>query len=193
MSGEPTPVRLYGALVALYPSRFRAEYGADMVQLVRDQCNDEPTWRVCGRAVLDLTIAIPTQHMEAHMNRNPDHLVPLLYTAVAAAGVLLAIIGGTNTSMLIIGLCITLVAGAMSAVAWRRSGPIRASETTGGWWKFVVAGPCIVAAVIVAAELGVEAWFVGVACVFAAFVLTGIGLVLGLARLAHRHSPTLDT
>lgn len=193
MSGERTAVRVYGALLGLYPSRFRAEYGADMVQLVRDQCSDEPSWRVCGRAVVDLAITIPTQHLEAHVNRNPDQLVPLFCTAVAGSGALLAIVGGTNAAMLIIGLCIALVAGAMAAVAWRRSGPLREMAATAGWWKFLVAGPCIIVAVIVAAGLGVDAWFAGMACVFAAFVLTGIGLVLGLARLTHRHSPSPTT
>jgi len=55
------------------------------------------------------------------------------------------------------------------------------------------AGPCIVAGVIVAAGLGVEAWFLGVALVLVAFVLTGTGLLLGLVRLANRRSPTLPT
>ncbi len=163
-----------------------------MVQLVRDQCSDEPPWRVCGRAALDLAITIPTQHMEAHMSRNPDHLVPLVYTAVAGGGVLLAVVGGSNTSMLIVGLCIAVAAGAMAAVAWRRSGPVRASVATEGWWKFLLAGPCIIISVIVAAEQGVEAWTVGLACVFSAFVLTGAGLVLGLTRLVNRRTPSVN-
>jgi hypothetical protein len=57
----------------------------------------------------------------------------------------------------------------------------------------VIAGPCIVAAVIIAAGLGVDAWFVGVVAVFLAFVLTGVGLLLGIARLVSRRSPTLPT
>jgi len=112
---------------------------------------------------------------------------------VAGAGLLLAIVGGTNAAMLIIGLSIFVAAGVMAAVAWRRSGPLRGTVATGGWWKFLVAGPCIVVSVIVAAGLGVDAWFVGIACVFAAFVLTGIGLVLGLVRLTHRHPTSPNT
>ena len=186
-------VRVYGTLVGLYPRRFRDDYGADMVQLVRDQCVDEPAWRVCARAAIDLAITIPTQHLEAHMNRPPSHVVPLLYTAVAIGGVLLAIVGGTNVAMLIVGACIAVAAGMMTAIAWRRAGPLRATSPNGGWWKFVVAGPCIVVAVIIAAGLGVEAWFVGMVSVFVAFVLTGIGLALGLARLVNRRPPTLPT
>ena len=81
----------------------------------------------------------------------------------------------------------------MAAIAWRRSGPLRGTSTNGGWWKFVIAGPCIVAVVILAAGLGVDAWFVGVVAVFLAFVLTGVGLLLGIARLVSRRSPTLPT
>jgi hypothetical protein len=186
-------VRAYGTLVHLYPRPFRDQYGADMVQLVRDQSADEPSWRVCGRAVIDLLITIPTQQLEAHMNRTPNHLVPLLYTAVAAAGALVAIVGGTNVTALIVGACIAVVAGTMAAIAWRRASPLRETIPNGGWWKLVVAGPCIIVAVIVAAGLGVEAWFVGMALVFVAFVLTGTGLLLGLVRLANRRSPTLPT
>ncbi len=33
--------RVYRSLLVLYPKEFRREYGADMVQLFRDQCRDE--------------------------------------------------------------------------------------------------------------------------------------------------------
>ena len=72
MNGERVAVRLYGVLVRLYPRRFRDEYGADMVQLIRDQCADEPTWRVCARAATDLAITIPAQHMETHRRNHLD-------------------------------------------------------------------------------------------------------------------------
>ena len=182
MTGDRGPVRVYRALLGLYPRSFRDEYGAEMVQLLRDQCADEPAWRVCGRAVMDLALTIPTQHMEAHMNRTSTHLVPLLYTAVAAAGLLLVIVGGTNSTTLIAGLCIAIAAAAMAAIAWRRSGPIGAGISTASWWKLLAAGPCIIVAVIVAAGIGVDAWFVGMFAVFLAFVLSGAGLLLGLVR-----------
>jgi hypothetical protein len=193
VSSERAAVRVYGALIRLYPRRFRDKYGTDMVQLVRDQFDDEPAWRVCTRGVIDLAITIPTQHLEAIMNRSPKHFVPLFYTAIAATGVLLAVAGGTNAVMLIVGACIAVAAGVTAAIAWHRAGPPRGTAATGSWWKFIVAGPCIIAAVIAAAGLGVDAWFVGVGCVFAGFVSIGIGVLLGLARLSSRHSPTLPT
>ena len=193
MNRERIAVRVYGTLVGLYPRHFRDNYRADMVQLIRDQLVDEPAWKVCGRATIDLAITIPIQQLEEHMSRTPNHLVPLLYTAIASGGVLLVIVGGTNASMLIVGACIAVAAGAMAAIAWRKTGPLRGAIPDNGWWKFVLAGPYIVGAVILAAGLGVEAWLLGVASVFVAFVLTGIGLALGLARLVTRRSPTVPT
>lgn len=193
MSDQRAATRAYGILLGLYPSRFRREYRADMLQLLRDQCIEEPAWRVYSRAALDLAFTIPTQHVEAHMNRSPKHFVPLLYTAIAAAGAMLAIVGGTNTTMLGLGLGIAVVAGSLGAIAWRRAAPVRSTVATDGWWKLVVAGPCIVVGVILAAGAGVEAWFLGMILVFTAFVLTGIGLLMGIARLASRRSTTLRT
>ena len=193
MTRELMVVRAYSKLVRLYPRSFRDEYGADMVQLVRDQSVDEAPWQVCGRPAIDLAITIPTQHLEARMNRTPNHVVPLVYAAVAVGGALLAVVGGTNATMLVIGACIAVAAGALAAFAWRRAGPFRATNTSGAWWKLVIAGPCIVGTVIVAAGLGVEAWFLGLVSVFVAFVLTGLGLLLGLVRLVSRRTPTLPT
>jgi hypothetical protein len=45
--------RVYAALVRLYPRAFRQHYGADLAQLLRDQCAEEPAWRVYGRALVD--------------------------------------------------------------------------------------------------------------------------------------------
>jgi len=193
VKGDPPAVRVYRALLGMYPREFRNEYGADMVQLLRDQCADEPAWQVCARASLDLAITIPTQHLETFMNRPSTHLVPLLYIALASAGVLGAIIGGSNAAVVLIGLSIAVVAGTTAVVAWRRTGPIAAPTSTRGWWKLVLAGPCIIAGVIIAAGFGVDAWMVGMFAVLVAFVLTAIGVALGVAHLARRHSRAIPT
>lgn len=186
-------LRAYGALVALYPRKFRDEYGADMVQLARDACRDDPPSRVACRVFVDLAITIPTQHLEAHMHRSPSPLVPLIYTAVSGAGILLALAGGTNATLLVVGLVVAAIAGTLAVVAWRRAAPVGGSVETTHWWKFVAAGPVIIGGVIVAAGLGVEAWFVGMFFAFLALILTGVGLLLGLARLTARRLPALPT
>lgn len=186
-------LRAYGALVALYPRQFRDEYGADMVQLARDACRNDPTWRVAGRVLIDLAVSIPTQHLEAHVHRSPSHLVPLIYTAAAGAGIVLALAGGSNVALLIGGLVFAAIAGTLAVIAWRRAVPIGETVQTTHWWKSVAAGPVIIGGVIVAAGLGVEAWLVGMLAVFLALILSGVGLLLGLVRLTTRRPPALPT
>ena len=193
MNADRAVVRVYGALVALYPRTFRDEYGDDMVQLVRDTCDDEPTWRVASRVVVDLALSIPTQHLELHMKRNPSPLIPLIYTAVAGAGVMLAIAGGTSIALLVVGLTVAVLAATMAVIAWRRAAPVGESIQTQHWWKLVLAGPVLVGGVIVAAQAGVEAWFAGLLTVFLGLILTGVGLLLGLMRLTTRRPPVIPT
>ncbi len=195
MSANPDNgfLRAYRALMALYPREFRNEYGADMVQLAREACRDEPPWRVACRVLVDLALSIPTQHLEARMHQSLSPLIPLIYTAVSGAGIVLALAGGTNVALLVVGLVVAAIAGMLAVIAWRRVAPVGGLLPTTHWWKFVVAGPVIVGGVIVAAELGVDAWFVGMFFVFVALILTGVGLLLGLARLTARRPPALPT
>ena len=193
MNADSAVVRAYGALVALYPRRFRDEYGADMMQLVRDSCEDEPTWRVASRVVVDLAISIPAQHLEIHMHRNPSPLIPLIYTAVAGAGVVLAIAGGTGIALLVVGLTVAVIAATFAVIAWRRVAPVGGSIQTQHWWKLVLAGPVLVGGVIAAAEAGVEAWFAGMLTLFLGLILTGVGLLLGLMRLTIRRPPAIPS
>ena len=116
MNGGHLVIRAYRLLLRLYPNRVRAEYGADMVQLVRDQCVDEPPWRVGARIFVNVALTLPAQHLETHMNANPNPIVPLLYCVVAANAILVAIVGGTTTTTLILGSCIALAAGAMALI-----------------------------------------------------------------------------
>ena len=183
-------VAVYRRLTALYPPSFRAEYREDLTTTFALQLAEDGALRCWLRTVLDLIVTVPTQRMESQMNRTSSHLIPLVYTAIAASGALLAIVGGTNRSSLIIGACIAIAAGAAAVVARRRSQPIASTLSTKGWWKFVVAGPAIVASVIIAAGLGVEAWFVGLLAVFVAFALTLIGVVLGVVRWTTRSTRT---
>ena len=63
------------------------------------------------------------------------------------------------------------------------------SSYTRNWWKFLVAGPMLVVAVIIGSRVGLDAWFVGFFTVISAFLLVAVGLVLGLGKLAaRRHS-----
>jgi Flp pilus assembly protein TadB len=59
----------------------------------------------------------------------------------------------------------------------------RGLDVTRTWWKFVVAGPAIILAVIIGSGVGIDAWFVAFSAVIFAFMLIAVGLVLGVAHL----------
>lgn len=94
-----------------------------------------------------------------------------------------AIAGGTNVGAFIVGLLVAFSTGAMALISWRRVRPLRDTDATRHWWAFILAGPVLIGVVIAAAGLGVEAWFLGIACVLTAFALTAIGLALAVIRL----------
>ncbi len=180
---RPVIARLYHALLHLYPRPFRAEYGADMEQLLLDQLHDERAVVVTGRVIVDLAVTIPTQHLEAHM-RSPDRLVPFAYLVLAAAGLALAVLGGSEPAALVPGLLLAAGAGAIGLITWRHAGAVRDSSVTAGWWKFLLAGPLLIGGVIVAAGVGVEAWFLGMGVVLAGSVSFALGATLGIVHLA---------
>ncbi|MCU0311705.1 MAG: hypothetical protein MUE36_12290 [Acidimicrobiales bacterium] len=183
--------RLYGMALHLYPRGFRQEYGEDMEQLLTDQLRDESTAAVAARATLDLALTLPHQHLEAHM-RTPDRLIPTVLLALAVAGLAVAVVGGSEPAALGAGVLIAVVAGAIGIIAWRRSSPVTEPGSAAVWWKFLVAGPCLVVGVIGAAALGVNAWFLGIAVVLTGIGSFAVGIVLGITHLvkAHVHGAT---
>ena len=192
MNGEPVGERVYAALIRLYPRPFRQDYGADLVQLLRDQCAEEPAWRVYSRALVDLAITVPSQRLEALVHTNSTRAVSLLYAAMATGGALLAVIGGSNMVTLVVGLFIALTAAAMAVIAYRRGAP-RATSPTAVWWKFILAGLCLIVAVIIAAGAGFNAWYVGLFAVFLGVALSATGALLGVAHLVRRRPGAVPT
>lgn len=189
-----TPVSAYCALLRLYPRRFRDEYGADMALLFANQMRDEPAARVWIRSVVDLAIAVPTQHLEAHMNRAPTPLVPVLFAGIGVSGLGVAIIGGSGAGMLLVGVTLAVVALGFAAVAWRGARPIGTHALTPHWWKFIANGASALAAVAGATTLTGEVdesmWWPTMITVVCAVTLLGTGLVLGIAHRTVRPRPT---
>lgn len=134
-----------------------------MAQLFGDECRDEPTWRVCARSLVDLAITVTAQHLEVHVHRSPAAVVSTMYLTVAAAGAPLAAVGGTNRTSLVIGLIMTFGAGFIAVAARRGAEPAPRGAAKERRWQFIIAGPVLIGAVILAAGLGVEALFLGIA------------------------------
>ena len=161
-----------------------------MVQLFRDQSHDEPAWRVFGRAALDLVLTIPHQHLEVRMQRNPTPALTLTFLTIALGGAFLAVVGGSNLFTLVVGLIIAVGAGALAATTWRRAAPFKDSNVSTRWWQFVIAGAALVAAVIIGAGLGIDAWFAGFITAIVGVACVALGVILGVARLVTHRTPS---
>ena len=183
----PASVGIYRALLWLYPRRFRDEYGPDMALLFAKQLCDEPAAQVWARGLVDLVITVPTRCLEAHMNRPPTPLVPLLFAVLSLTGVGLALIGGSSLGMLAVGVSVAVVAAVLAVVAWRYARPLAVARPAGAhWWKFLTAGAAVLAAVIVVTpatgEVDGSMWWPMMITVVGALMLIATGLVLGVAH-----------
>jgi hypothetical protein len=188
---SPRAARVYGWLLRVYPRRFRDEYGADMVLLFAEQLRDEPALGVWARGVIDVAITVPARHLEAHVDRSPNHTVPALFAAISVAGVLFGIITGSHLGMLAVGLSVAAAAGALAVAAWRHTRAITAARTTTAhWWKFLVGGAGVLGAVIVVTttigEVDESMWWPMMITILGALVTVAAGLILGIAHLTAR-------
>ena len=183
---------IYRALFHCYPSRFRREYADDMALLFEDQLRDEMAARVWARALLDLAITIPTQHLEARVNRPANPVIPAVFAALSGVGMLIAAVTGARGGTAGIALAVALGSGLVAVAAWRRTRTITGAQPASAhWWKLVAAGGGLFAATFLIAELVGEApdgWWLPMMLSFLVGVTTLLtGLVLGVARLtSHR-------
>jgi hypothetical protein len=178
-------VATYRALQRLYPRGFRQEYGDDMAALFGEQLRDEPAWRVCGRALVDLAVTVPTRHVEVHMSRNRTPALVILGSLALASAVFVLVEGA-------LGLAMAALGAGLGVLIWRRDRPAMAERGgAAGWWKLLVAGGVLFATVVATTtatgELSQRAWIVAAAAFLVSVVLLGAGTVLGLVRAADRH------
>ena len=186
MSGTGVVAGAYRAVQHLYPRRFRAEYGDDMVALFREQLRDEPAWRVCGRALIDLAVTVPVLHVEAHMSRSRTPVFVLVAGLVAAAAAFMFVEG-------LLGVTIAFLGVALAVLIWRRERPARERQRFAAkWWVFLGGGAGLLVIVIGAAtaagELSDPAWAVTMISLLASVALVGAGVVLGIVRLTDRRN-----
>jgi hypothetical protein len=193
MSGGQV-VGVYRWLVRLYPRAFRDDYGTDLVDLFAEQVRDEPAWRVGARALVDLALTVPTQHLEAHMDRtldrSPNVVVTYSLGAVVAAAIAVGLVVGHPAVFLACG-AVALAAAGLAVVNARRTRPLSDPQPLAAhWWKPVAAGTTLLATLIAVTtatgELPSGAWFVAMLVGLASLLLIGVGLVLAISRLANR-------
>ena len=185
-----TALRVYRMFVRLYPRRFREQYGPDLVQLVADQLHDEPAWRVATRSAVDLALTVPTRHLEAHMNRTPTGIVPILFGTLAISAVIVAAVVG-HPFVLVACLAVAVTAGALGLLAAHRDRSLtQPRAATAHWWKLLAFGAGLLAALIAittaTGELPDGGWLIAMVTGLTAIVLLAAGIVLGIAHLAGR-------
>ncbi len=183
----PRASRIYSGLLRLYPRHFRDEYGIDMTLLFAQQLRDEPTSRVWARSVVDLVITIPARHLEAHVHRSPNPTVAVLFAAVSISGLALGILGGSSLGILGFGLVVAVVAGGLAVAAWRNTRGIAvARPASERWWQVLLVGIIVlattIAAVNVVGEVSSGLWLPMMLTLFAGFVTTAAGLILGVVH-----------
>jgi len=185
MTDRAPLVRFYRALQYLYPRSFGREYGPDMVELFRAQLADESRWKVCSRALVDLSLTVPARHVEAHMNRKLTPVVVLIVTALLAAPTFAFVEG-------LLGVFVAVVGSGLAVVIWRRERPAVAGRAAAHWWQLLGAGAVLLAAVIVsttlAGELSEVAWLIAAITLLTSFAFIGAGSVMAFLRLGRNSS-----
>ena len=114
--------RIYWAMLALHPRRFRTEYRAQMLQLFTDQLRYSPSRpRVWLSALKDLALSVSSQRLEESMRSN--FIVALGGATLATVGLVGVVAGrpsgGLGALAASIGLILVAVVG--TAFLLRRS------------------------------------------------------------------------
>ena len=177
-------IRLYRAVLLLYPASFRRDYGDAMIQLLEDQrCHGAvPTWRLAVHTLSDAALTAPQMRWESAMSR-------VVLIAVAAAVVLLAALSG---SPVVAGAVVVLSGLALLALSrGRLERPVVSATQAQGWLRWLAGGLLslgVGAGVLVGAdgnELSATGWSVWFVSWAAAVVLIAIGLQLAVTRRRH--------
>jgi hypothetical protein len=191
VTGTDTIVAVHRVLQRLYPRRFRHDYGDDMASLLRDQLADEPPWRVCGGALVDLAVTVPVRHLEAHMPATRTPAIVLVASFIAASAAFAYVEG-------LLGVLIAALGAMLAMLIWRRERPARPQRALAGrWWTLVACGAVLLAIVIgtttAIGDLSEPVWAIAAIALLVAVTLLGTGIVLGFVRLADRRRTSVAT
>lgn len=194
MTAARAHLALYRRMTRLYPPAFRHDFGADLVRLFAQQIEEEPPARVWARTFRDLVVSVPAQRLEAHMNRPPAHLLPVVTGVVAGTSALLAVTLGTGPATPVF-LVLALLGGAATVWSWEACQPVRADNVAGrSWWKVLLAGPALAALTFAAmavpwpesVDLGENAYWLVVIAFMTSLTLVAAGILVGIVGVVER-------
>ena len=176
-------IRLQRLLLHAYPSAFRREFGADMVQLMIDQHRYEgrSPWRSLRTETFDAARSAPRMRLESPMNR-------LVVVTIAATASIVAVLVATVTLIPI-------------AVLWfgawfvwgRKLQPIAAVSTSRRWATWLVAGAVAIAVAIAipaidGGELNAFWWTAMFVSLLGGIAMAVVGTALAVSDRSHRLS-----
>ena len=188
-------ITVYRHLSVLYPKAFRAEYGDDLVATFTEQLCDDRPGRVWVATIRDLVVTVPSQHLEARMNRRPTpQTVALLATVTTVAAMVLALAAGTGPVVGVF-LFVALVALVVATLAWKAARPA-SMGVAHGWRTLLIIGTALLAAVLVVInvppynnrELPEAGWLLMMFSVVTSVGLITVGLTMGIARRLNHHT-----
>ena len=193
-------VSVYRHLSALYPKTFRTEYGDDLVAMVAEQLRDERATRVWLSTIRDLVVTVPSQHLEAKMNRPAPQTVAMIAAGVTVAALVLAVVAGTGP---VVGVFLLAAVAALvvATLAWKAARPADRNGVglASRWRTLLVVGVALLTAVIVVInvppyndrDLPGAGWALMMLSLVTSVALITIGLTMGIARRSSRHTPTV--
>ncbi len=192
-------VGLYRSMTALYPKSFRREYRQDLVAAFTQQMHDDHTAKVWLCAIRDLFVTIPTQHLEAKMNRPTPQTVAVIATCVAVAALVLAVVAGTGP---VVGVFLSIAVSGLvvATLAWQAARPVSPTGVGNAnhWRTIMVVGGALVAAVIVLInlppynnkDLPEPGWVLMMVSLVTGVGMITVGLTIGVAQRSARHATT---
>jgi len=149
-----TGERLYGLILALYPERFRREYGGEMQQTFREMLADEEigAWRVWVRVLVDVPGSVLVEH-RASFQRGEEKIGEYAYGVFLGVSLCVAIIvtnvispsftcfGIDETlAMLLVASGLLVFFAAAGCIASRRTARITTGARTGALTALVSMG-----------------------------------------------------
>jgi hypothetical protein len=195
----PRSIGVYRSLSALYPKSFRDEYGDDLVATFTEQLRDEPATRVWLSTIRDLVVTIPSQHLEARMNRPAPQTVAVIATTCTVAALVLAIVAGTGPVVGVF-LLIAVVSLVIATLSWKAARPVgqRRPGATNRWRTILAVGVVLLTAVIALInlppyndkDLPEAGWLLMMLSLVTSVGLITVGLTMGIAQRSNRHTTT---
>ena len=183
---------IYRSLTMLYPGEFGREYREDLVALFAAQLADEPPARVWARALRDIALTVPAQHLEVHMTGNR---LTIIFGTTTVAALFTALVLGTSPAAVFF-VVLALLAAVLTMWARKSALPIEATEPASRGRRHLVLGAGLLAAFLLYVntpigrdqDLFPGSWTVSMFVLILAIALLATGAVTSLSAALQRRA-----